>query len=160
MKKVLVMVLLMVSANIFAQSTDKDDVAIVQSIYGKSKTEMIRDFMDLSDADVAIFQPIYDSYEAERKALGREKIRIINDYSNNFNNLTDEKADELTKANLKNNMDFEKLYSKTYTKAKKVLGAINAAKFIQLEQYFQTTVKFEIQDSLPFIGEIENLKKD
>lgn len=160
MKKVLVMVLLMVSANIFAQSTDKDDVAIVQSIYGKSKTEMIRDFMELSDADVAIFQPIYDSYEAERKALGREKIRIINDYSNNFNNLTDEKADELTKANLKNNMDFEKLYSKTYTKAKKVLGAINAAKFIQLEQYFQTTVKFEIQDSLPFIGEIENLKKD
>jgi hypothetical protein len=158
MKKLLVVLLFTISGNLFSQSSSKDEVAIIQSIYGKSKTDIVSGAMELTAAETAAFQPIYDSYEEERKALGRKKLEIINDYVENYNSLTAEKADALMKANLKNNLDVEKLLAKTYEKVKKAIGATNAVKFIQLEIFFQTTIRMEIQDNIPFIGEIEKLK--
>jgi hypothetical protein len=63
--------------------------------------------------------------------LGQTKLQLINNYAESYATLTDEKADELAKGTLKNNQDYEKLYSKTYGQMKKAIGAINAAKFIQ-----------------------------
>jgi len=157
MKKLFLFLAIIASTSIFAQSTD--DVILVQSLYGKSKGDIIKDYLNLAEPQATAFQAVYDNYEAERKALGQKKIQIINDYAINYDKITDEKADELAKNNLKNNVDFEKLLSKAYGKAKKAVGPINAAKFIQLEQYFQTTIRSAVQDEIPFIGELEKTKK-
>lgn len=157
MKKLFLLSALLISTILFAQSTD--DVILVQSLYGKSKGDIIKDYLNLAEPQATAFQAVYDNYEAERKALGQKKIQIINDYAINYDKITDEKADELAKNNLKNNVDFEKLLSKAYGKAKKAVGPINAAKFIQLEQYFQTTIRSAVQDEIPFIGELEKTKK-
>ena len=158
MKKVITLLMLAVMSNLMAQSSEKDDIAILQGIYGKDKTEIVNAFLELPAAEKAAFQPVYDSDEEERKALGREKIKIIDDYAVNYHKMTEEKADELAKALLKNNLAFEKLYGKTYTKAKKVLGAIKATKFIQVEIYLQTMIRFEIQDAIPFIDNLEDME--
>jgi hypothetical protein len=157
MKKLFLFLAIIASTSIFAQSTD--DVILVQSLYGKSKGDIIKDYLNLAEPQATAFQAVYDNYEAERKALGQKKMQIINDYAINYDKITDEKADELAKNNLKNNVDFEKLLSKVYGKAKKAVGPINAAKFIQLEQYFQTTIRSAVQDEIPFIGELEKTKK-
>jgi F0F1-type ATP synthase membrane subunit b/b' len=157
MKKLFLFLAIIASTSIFAQSTD--DVILVQSLYGKSKGDIIKDYLNLAEPQATAFQAVYDNYEAERKALGQKKMQIINDYAINYDKITDEKADELAKNNLKNNVDFEKLLSKAYGKAKKAVGPINAAKFIQLEQYFQTTIRSAVQDEIPFIGELEKTKK-
>jgi len=157
MKKLFLFLAIIASTSIFAQSTD--DVILVQSLYGKSKGDIIKDYLNLAEPQATAFQAVYDNYEAERKALGQKKIQLINDYAINYDKITDEKADELAKNNLKNNVDFEKLLSKAYGKAKKAIGPINAAKFIQLEQYFQTTIRSAVQDEIPFIGELEKTKK-
>ncbi|OXB00929.1 hypothetical protein [Flavobacterium pectinovorum] len=157
MKKLFLFLAIIASTSIFAQSTD--DVILVQSLYGKSKGDIIKDYLNLAEPQATAFQAVYDNYEVERKALGQKKIQLINDYAINYDKITDEKADELAKNNLKNNVDFEKLLSKAYGKAKKAIGPINAAKFIQLEQYFQTTIRSAVQDEIPFIGELEKTKK-
>lgn len=157
MKKLFLLLVITVSTTMFAQSSD--DIAIIQDIYGKSKTELVNDFLNLKEPQATAFKEVYNNYETERKALGQKKIQLISDYAANYDTLTDENADELTKNNLKINVDQEKLFSKTYGKAKKAIGAINAAKFIQLEQYLQTTIRAEVQDAIPFIGELEKTKK-
>src|SRR3954463_11143116 len=128
MKKLFLFLAIMASTALFAQSTD--DLILVQSLYGKSKGDIIKDYLNLSEPQATAFNAVYYDYEAERKALGQKKIQIINDYAINYDKITDEKADELAKNNLKNNIDFEKLLSKAYGKAKKAIGPINAAKFI------------------------------
>ncbi|HRI19504.1 MAG TPA: hypothetical protein PLA68_01060 [Panacibacter sp.] len=158
MKKLFVIVLLAVSTCSFAQNSMKDDIDIIQSLYGKNKKDLVNEFMKLPETQAAAFWKIYDAYETERKELGKKKIQLINDYAANYETLTDEKADELAKASLKNNMGYEKLYSKYYGKIKKVTGAVNAAKFIQLETYIQTAIRSEVQDAIPFIGEIDRKK--
>jgi len=142
----------------YGQSSYNEDLEVVQRIYGKSKADVVKQYMNLSDAQTAAFSKVYDSYEAERKALGQSKFQLINDYAANYETLTDAKADELAKGTLKNHMAYEKLYSKTYNQAKKAIGAINAAKFIQLEVYLQTIIRSEILESIPFIGELDKSK--
>ncbi|MNF42084.1 hypothetical protein D3C85_580990 [compost metagenome] len=155
MKKVFLLLALAFSATTFAQSTMKDDIDIVQSLYGKSKAELVKQYMALSGTEDTEFTKVYDAYEVERKKLGQEKIMLINQYATDYETLTNEKADVLAKGTLKNNAAYEKLYSTYYGKAKKVIGAMNAMKFIQLEIYLQTEIRSSIQNAIPFVGELE-----
>jgi hypothetical protein len=158
MKKVFLLLLMAVTSGVFAQSTDKEDLDVIQGIYGKSKKELAVAYMAIPEAQGAAFWAIYDEFEAERKALGRTKVSIIEEYAANYENLTNESADKIAKASLKNNMDYQKLFGKYYDKYKKAVGAVTAAKIIQFENYMQTAVQSEIQDSIPFIGEMEATK--
>ncbi|WP_427874736.1 hypothetical protein [Flavobacterium sp. MMS24-S5] len=159
MKKLsLILIMAIASFSSYAQSSYKEDLEVVQSVYGKSKAELVKQYMNLSDAQATAFTKVYDNYETSRKALGQTKFQLINDYAANYETLTDEKADQLAKATLKNHIDYEKLYSKTYNQAKKAIGAINATKFIQLEVYLQTIIRSEILEAIPFIGELDKNK--
>ena len=160
MKKVFLMLGLVLSSYSYSQASMKDDVDYIQNIYGKSKSELVSSYMNLSGIQADAFMTIYNSYETERKSLGLNKIKLIGDYANKYETLTDQDADVLAKASLKNNMDYDKLYSKYYGKFKKSVGAINAAKFIQLESYLQTEIRSVIQNNIPFIGEIDRTKKN
>lgn len=158
MKKLILFLAIAVSTSALAQSTEKEDVDIVQAVYGKSKKELVASYMTLDSAQSVGFWKSYDAYEIDRKALGQKKIQIINDYGANYATLTDAKADELAKAAMKNNMDYDNLFMKYYEKNKKIIGAINSAKWIQLEGYLQTVIRMEIQDAIPFIGQMEKTK--
>lgn len=158
MKKLILFLAIAVSTSAFAQSTEKEDVDIVQAVYGKSKKELIASYMTLDSAQTVAFWKSYDEYEKERKLLGQKKIQIVNDYGSNYSTLTDAKADELAKAAMKNNMDYEKLFMKYYEKNKKIIGALQSARWLQLEVYLQTIIRGEIQDAIPFIGQMEKSK--
>jgi hypothetical protein len=43
---------------------------------------------------------------------------------------------------------------------KKAVGAINAAKFMQLETYLQTAWRAVVQENIPLIRELEKTEKD
>jgi len=155
MKKLLLLLGIAFSATTFAQSTLKDDIDVVQSVYGKSKSELVGQYMALSGEQATDFKKIYDAYEVERKKLGEEKIHLINQYATDYAVMTDDKADAIAKGVLKNNAAYDKLYSSYYDKAKKAIGATNAAKFIQLEIYLQTEIRSSLQNAIPFVGELE-----
>lgn len=159
MKKLsLILIMVVTLFSSYAQSSFKEDLDVLQSVYGKSKSELVKQYMNLSDTQSSAFTKIYDDYEAKRKVLGQTKFQLINDYAANYETLTDAKADELAKGTLKNHIAYEKLYCKTYSKAKKAIGSINAAKFIQLEAYLQTIIRSEILEAIPFIGELDKSK--
>lgn len=160
MKKVIVMIaVLMAATTSYAQeTTTNDEIELLQNVYGKSKSDLVKEYMKLDGDQALSFQKVYDDYEIKREEIGKTRLNLINNYAENFHSLTDEKADELAKATLKNNLALGKLYSKTYSKAKSAAGAVNAAKFIQLEEYLETIIKSSFQESIPLIGELGNSK--
>lgn len=155
MKKLHIILALIITSYSFSQSMRKEEIDIIQSVFGKEKKELIHQYISVAPEKANEFWKIYDEYETERKTLGQNKIKIINEYATNYETLSNEKADELVKSTLKNNIDYEKLNEKYYIKYKKVIGALQAAKFIQLESFIQLKIKNAIMNSIPFIGEIE-----
>ncbi|WP_338841140.1 hypothetical protein [Flavobacterium ginsenosidimutans] len=158
MKNILFILMMVLGLNASAQSST-DEIKLIQDLYGKSKSDVVKEYLGLSETQYAAFQPIYDSYESQRKSLSQQKIKILEDYAQNYSTLSDAKATELTNANLKYNQDSEKLLAKTHSKLAKAIGGINAAKFVQLELYLQVTIRSEIQNAIPFIGELDQAKK-
>ncbi|HEY6504626.1 MAG TPA: hypothetical protein VIZ28_11675 [Chitinophagaceae bacterium] len=160
MKQIVLIAALAFSASVFGQSEMKEDVDLIQAAWGKTKRELVAAYMNVEEAKATAFWKVYDKYEAERKALGRKRIQLINDYAINYDTLTNAKADQLVRAMHQNNIAYENLHLKYYGQVKTILGAVNAAKFIQLESALQTFIKGEIQEAIPFIGEIEREKKN
>ncbi|MEX6686967.1 hypothetical protein QTN47_05655 [Danxiaibacter flavus] len=158
-KQILLVFVLFVAAQLSAQSTVDDDMAIIQSVFGKEKKELVGSFMALTGDTATKFWAVYDEYEAERKSLGKERFNVIKDYANQYASLTDEQAAALAKRVMGNDLSYAKMHEKYFKKVEKVVGGKNAAKFFQLESYIQNTIRTNVQNQIPFIGELEEASK-
>ncbi len=144
-------------SSVQAQS-NKEDVDLIQAAFGKDKKDLVSQYMTVSAKDSAAFWKLYDEYETRRKALGKERIKIIENYANHYDDLTEAKAAELSRAALANDGKYVKLHSEYFEKFAKTIGGKSAAKLFQLETYLQTIVKAHVMDQIPFIGELDKSK--
>jgi len=147
-------------ASLISKAQTSDDITLIQSLWGMEKRAIIEDYMNLSAEEETLFWSEYDIYEASRKELGKERISIINEYVENYGSLSDEKASELMNKVITNNIAIQKLAKKTFKRMSKSISAVKAAQFIQLENYFVTSIQMYLQENLPFIGELEELIED
>ena len=157
LKKIILSSIFLIPYLVQAQSPS-DEIAMIQSMYGMEKRKIVTDYMQLPDASAAPFWEVYDKYEAERKELGRKRLLLINEYAENYMNLTNEKADQIAKDMLANSVQFEKLHQKYYAKFKKVTSPLKAAQFLQLETFLQNEIRAAIQEQIPFIGDLEKIR--
>lgn len=74
---------------------------------------------------------------------------------NNADKLTPALADKLATSVLTNNVNLDKLNLEYYGKMKTAIGAVKAAKYLQLETYLQTAWRSILQENLPLIGELD-----
>jgi len=146
---------LLISISGYAQSTD--DIAIIQGLWGKEKRAIVEQYMDLSTAEATPFWNAYETYETSRKELGSERLGILTEYADSYFELSNETASDLIHRGIANNISYQKLAKKTFKDMSKVIPPVKAAKFIQLENYFRIAILMEIQDEIPFIGELDEL---
>src|SRR5215813_6037720 len=142
---------------LLAQTSD-DDIQIVQGAWGKEKRELVRLAMALSPIDSAKFWPEYDKYEDRRKKIGAERIKILDDYVNGYEKMTNTKADELVNRIFKNDRANSDLLQQYYVVMKKALNPIEAAKFLHVETFLQSYIKTQLQGNLPFLGDLQPTK--
>jgi Spy/CpxP family protein refolding chaperone len=158
MKKLIVIaVSFLLSAGMFAQS-NKEDVDLIQSIFGKEKKEVVQVYMTLPEAQTAKFWALYDTYETARKKLGQERIKLIEAYANNYEKLDSKKATELITKKFAWADKYTKFQQLYFTKFSAIIGGLQAAKFFQLEDYIENCIRVSIQEEIPFIGELDKTK--
>lgn len=155
MKKLFLIAISIVFAVALHAQTNTDEVALVQSAFGMTKQQMVKDFMKLSETEATAFWPIYDEYEAARKEMGKKRIANISDYADNYAKLTDDKAAELINKSFSIQGEFAKLQQKTFKKLSKSLSPLRAAQFTMFESYIENSIRTEIMDEVPLIGEFD-----
>jgi hypothetical protein len=143
----------------YAQS-NKEDIDMVQAIYGKEKKAIFADFiMPSDDARKKAFWDLYDKYETERKALGKKRIDMLEKYADNYLTLDDKSTDALIKSMVTQGKAVEGLIDTYYEKIKMAVGTKQAAQFYQLEGYLLSVTRVYILGNIPFIGELEKSEK-
>jgi hypothetical protein len=159
MKKLSIVAVLVIASvtGLFAQS-NKEDVDLIQSAFGKDKKILVSQYMQIAAKDSVAFWGLYDEYETKRKELGKERISLLQKYADQYATLTDAQASELAKATIANDMKYSKLYDSYTKKFAAVVGGKNSAKLFQLEMYLQTVVRLVITNNIPFIGELDKQK--
>ena len=155
MKKILSTVLAICFSMMAMAQSNKEDIAMIQSMFGKAKKDLVSQYMTIPADKKDAFWKTYDQYEEYRTALGRERIALIEDYANSYTAMDDKISDALMKRKMKWLKSFSKMQSKYYGSISKVIGASQAAKFMQLEDYIENNIRLAIQESIPFIEEID-----
>lgn len=156
-RTILSAVLIAFTFSAFAQ-IDHYDLAIIQSLYSKKKTDIIKSNLTFSETQSKAFWPLYDEYEAKRISLSNQRIGIINEYLKDYNSLTSEQASALMNRAFANDHSFNELEKSYFPKFVAAAGTRNAAKFYQLENYLKLIVRLKVQDDIPFIGELDKEK--
>lgn len=154
MKKLIVIAALFISVAGFAQS-NKEDVDLIQSIYGKEKKTIVAEFIKLEGAQKDAFWKLYDEYETQRKELGKQRIALLERYANSYQTLDDATTDKLMTDMMSLSVKTDKLISSYYGKIKKASGVKAAAQFAQLESYLLSVIRASILENIPFIGELD-----
>jgi Spy/CpxP family protein refolding chaperone len=160
MKKVILLSLCLFASVILRAQPTTDEIGLIQSAYGMEKRAIVEKYMKLTEAEATGFWKVYEAYEVSRKELGKKRFSTIVDYANNYANLTDAKATELVKQAMNIQMSISKLQQSTFSKMAKVISPKRAAQFIQLENYLETVIRLNITDDIPFIGELDDLRKN
>jgi hypothetical protein len=159
MKRSVSVAVLVLFCSVAAMSqSNKEDIAIIQSMFGKAKKDLVSQYMTIPADKSAAFWKTYDEYEAARTALGRERIALVESYANAYLNLDDKVAAELANKKFKWQSGYAKMQKKYYNSFAKVVGATQASKLMQLEDYLENNIRLSIQESIPFIGEMDKSK--
>jgi len=107
--------------------------------------------MQFTADEAAAFWPIYRDCENQGKALGDERVQIIQDYARNFLQMTDAKADELIQKAMENQSKRAALSKACYERVRKVLSGVTAARFAQVENQLNLLIDLQIAASLPIV---------
>ena len=136
----------------FSQS-DVEEIDLIQSIYGMEKKAIVEEFVQPVTLNRVPFWEVYDKYEVERKAIGKERITLLNEFAEKYETMTNEEADAWMKKVIKLGTKQQNLLGKYYTSVKKVTSPIVAMRFYQVESYLLTAIRLEILNAIPFLEE-------
>jgi len=127
-------------------------ITLLRKDVRSEKAKLIGAVMQLDTDEAAKFWPIYKEYEAELDKVNDQRVANIVEYSRTYTQLTDAKADEL----IRNAMEFQKqrnaLLGKYYERFKEALGAVTAARFVQVEHQLLLIIDLQIASQLPIAG--------
>ena len=150
MKKTLTLlfVILIAGGSLYSQ---EPYLELLRSDLRTQKVALVTEAMDLTDAQSEVFWPIFRKYDAELASLNDQRIALIKDYAQNFDKMTDAKADELTKKVFSLLGKRLKLQESYYQQFSKALNPVLAARFMQVERQINALVDLQIASELPLI---------
>lgn len=151
MKKTLsILLLLAISFGAYAQS-DNDYVEIMRSVLKTEKKAAVAEAMQLTDAESGPFWELYKEYNDKMYTAQNKRIKAIKDYADNYEKLSDEKADEIWNLILQFKQESVKLQKSYYKKFKKILPTGKAVRYFQLENKIEAMVAAQLALEIPLI---------
>ena len=128
-------------------------IDLLRSDVRQQKAQIMGQLMLLSAADAAKFWPIYEQYDAELHKLNDQRVANIKEYAGAYTNLTDQEANALIQKAFAYQRQRAELLEKTYERVKQALGAVIAARFVQIEHQLLLLIDLQIASSLPIAGQ-------
>jgi hypothetical protein len=152
MKKVsLILVTIFLFTGLIKAQTNKEEVDIMQAAFGMEKKAMVAEFVQVDAAQKDAFWKLYDEYETQRKAYGKERLDLLEQYNNNYKSMANETADAWMKKALDLQKKTDALLLNYYKKVKKATNPINALQFYQVEMFILSGIRNQVMGELPFV---------
>ena len=147
---ILAMVMAMVVPGI-AQDKPADNMQLVLEKIRADKKLLIAENMQLTEAEAKGFWPVYDQYQDELFLLRVRTVKLIGDYVDAYEKMTNDKAKEL----LDELMVIETLGSKLrqayLPKFRKVLPEVKVVRYYQIENKIQAVLMYELGRNIPLV---------
>jgi Spy/CpxP family protein refolding chaperone len=116
---------------------------------GSMKKDLIAAHLKLTDGESTRVWAVYEQYAAEMSKINGTKTAILREYSQEYDTLTDDQADDLVRRWLETDVEQAKLRQQVAGIFRKVLPGKKAATFLQLERRISMMMDVQITSGLP-----------
>ncbi|MCE2495705.1 MAG: hypothetical protein J4F31_03850 [Flavobacteriales bacterium] len=97
-----------------------DYLEMTREVLQVEKKAAIAEVMQLTEEESEVFWALYNEYQAAQYKIQNERIAVIRDFAENYETMTDEKADELWNGMVQYQMDLLKLKKTWYANVQEV----------------------------------------
>jgi hypothetical protein len=138
-------------AQVVVKPLSDDDIKLIKQDIQQTKSDVIKDTMQFSDAEGTAFWPLYKEYAAEQRGIADKRLAVIVDYAKNVDAMNDADAHALTQRMLQIEDDTQSLRKKYFPKFESILGARRAAKFYQVDNRLTMITNVQLASEVPLI---------
>jgi tRNA nucleotidyltransferase/poly(A) polymerase len=124
-------------------------VELLGSNVQQEKAQIMGAVLQLNKEEAEKFWPIYNEYEAELTKLNQQRTENIQEYAHSYSQLTNDRANELVKAELDAMKQRTEMMNKYHERVKESLGPVNAARFFEIDSQLNSIIDLQIDSSLP-----------
>jgi hypothetical protein len=132
-------------------SAQEQYVELLRQDINTQKTAILTEAMDLNEAQSEKFWPIVREYDLKRAEIADRRIAAIKKYAANFETMTPDMAKEIVEESMKIDSDMMKLKKDYFGKVSKELSAVEAGRFLQVENFVDNLLLLQIQSELPLV---------
>jgi hypothetical protein len=140
-----------VAMPVLAEDKPADNMQLVKDKIKADKKLFVADNMQLTEKESKSFWPVYESFQKDLAGHNEKLVKLIEDYAQNYDTMTDQKARALTKDYLALETARVKLLQAYVPKFSKVLGDKKTARYLQLENKINAIIRFELAGNIPLV---------
>jgi hypothetical protein len=109
--------------------------------------------LKLTDEEATKFWPIYDRYQQAITAVGDRLVGVIQDYTENFSDLSNDKAMKLVDDYLAVEADRVKVKRAYVEEFAKALPGRKVTRFYQIENKMEAVIRYDLAATIPVMEE-------
>ncbi|MFO0795516.1 MAG: hypothetical protein U0586_15800 [Candidatus Brocadiaceae bacterium] len=134
-----------------AQDKPADNMQIVVEKVRADKKLLVADNMQLTETEAKAFWPVYTQYQDELFLLRVRTSKLINDFRDAYDKMTDDTARTLVDEYMNIESLTLKLRKSYLPKFRKVLPETKVMRYYQIENKIQAALFYEFAASIPLI---------
>ena len=132
-----------------AQENAADNMQIVLEKLRADKKLLVAENMQLTEVEAKSFWPVYERYQDELFLLRARTLKMLGDYENSSEKLTNDIARKLLDEYINIETLRLKLHQVYLPKFRKVLPDTKVARYYQLENKIQAALMYELARTIP-----------
>lgn len=130
---------------------DEQQIKALRQDMTSQKKMLVAANMQLTETEAQKFWPVYDEYALEEISIIDNRVSMIKEYAEDYNNLTDTQAQNLIKRWIQADDAEVKLRLKYIPIFSKVLPAKKMALFIQIDRRFGQVLDVKVMSAIPLL---------
>jgi hypothetical protein len=131
----------------------KANLDILRDTIRANKKALVAANLTLTDEEAGKFWPLYDRYQTELTAVQDRGVKVIEDYTASFHDLSNEKAMKLADDWLSAEGDRDKVRRTYLAEFAKVLPGRKVVRFYQIENKMDAVLRYDLAAEIPVVGE-------
>jgi len=129
----------------------KADLDILRDTIRANRKALVAANLTLTDDQAGKFWPLYDRYQTELNSVQDRAVKIIEEYTASFSNLSDDKAMKLADDWLSAEGDRVKVRRTYLEQFAKVLPGRKVVRFYQIENKMDAVLRYDLAREIPVV---------
>lgn len=142
----------------YAQQAN-DYMEVTRAALKTEKKAMIAEVMNLSQEESEPFWALYNEYQGKLYTSNTKYLGIINEFAENFESMSAEKANDLMKRLFAYDTEILKLKKSYYKKFQGILSPQKALMYFQAENKIDVMIDYEMASSIPILDARDSKKE-